>query len=250
MDGDRITLEDSLSLADFRRMMPSQANASAASLDLALRATDATRTSCAFLQRDLSDTALNEPLPESFSDDDLARARREGFQEGFAAAHAEAAASRAAAETMTLAAVAGAMADARRGVIDVSQRTAWAMAKAVGVAMRATVPALVRRSAGLETSALVAHILPGLAREPTIAIEVAPDLVAGISQKMSTLPEMQRGGITVNGVPGLAYGDARIFWGTGEARREPYVVWRQIMSAFAQEHLDDSIEQEDPNHGE
>jgi len=54
----------------------------------------------------------------------------------------------------------------------------------------------------------------------------------------------------VNGVPGLPYGDARILWGTGEARREPNAVWQQVMSAFAQEHLDDSIEQEDPDHGE
>jgi flagellar assembly protein FliH len=203
-----------------------------------------------FLQRDLSDTALHEPPPPSFGEDDIARARREGFGEGFAAAHAEAAASRAAAETLTLAAVAGAMLDARRGVVEVAQRTAMAMAKAVGAAMRATVPALVRQSAGLEISALVAHILPGLAREPTVAIDVAPDLVAGLSQKLSVLADMQRGGIAVNGVPGMPYGDARILWGTGEARREPYAVWQRVMSAFAQEHLDDSIEQENPDHGQ
>jgi len=120
----------------------------------------------------------------------------------------------------------------------------------VSAAMRATVPALVRQSAGLEISALVAHVLPGLAREPSVAIEVAPDLVAGLSLKMSGLPDMQRGGIVVTGVPGLPYGDARILWGTGEARREPHAVWQQVMSAFAREHLDDSIEQEELDHGQ
>jgi len=51
-------------------------------------------------------------------------------------------------------------------------------------------------------------------------------------------------------VPGLPYGDARILWGTGEARREPHAVWQQVMSAFAREHLDDSIEQEELDHGQ
>ena len=250
MDGDHITLGDSLSLADIRRMVPSRASAAAESPAFARGATDALRPRGVFLQRDLSDIALHEPPPPSFGEDDIARAKSEGFQEGFAAAHAEAAASRAAAETLTLAAVAGAMVDARRGVVEVAQRTAWAMAKAVSAAMRATVPALVRQSAGLEISALVAHVLPGLAREPSVAIEVAPDLVAGLSLKMSGLPDMQRGGIVVTGVPGLPYGDARILWGTGEARREPHAVWQQVMGAFAREHLDDSIEQEELDHGQ
>ncbi len=202
------------------------------------------------LQRDLSDAALRSPPPPHFDRDDIESAKQDGFQEGYVAAHAEAAASRAASEALTLAAVAGAMLEARQAVTDVAECTALAMARAVSAAMRATVPALMRRSAGLEIATLVEQILPGLAREPSIAVEVAPDLVAGLIGKLSGLPDMQRGGIIVRGVDGLPYGDARITWGAGDARREPDAVWQQVIDAFAQEHLIDAIAEGIPSHAE
>ena len=248
MDGDQILLRRPVSTSDFRRVHPQQTTAPAwaaqAGGDLVLGG----RPGGSLLYRDLSDEALRRPPPPSFSQDDLTRAQQEGFQEGYAAAHAEAAASRAAAETMALTAVASAMMEAHATVADVADRTACAFARAVTAAMRATVPELIRRSASFEIAALIAEILPGLSHEPTVVIGVAPDLVAGVTEKLARMDGMPRDGIRVCAEAGLQDGDARIVWGTGQASRQPFVVWQRVLEAFGQERLIAESEKEIESH--
>ncbi len=248
MDGDQILLRRPVSTGDFRRMHPQQTTAPAWPAQPAGDLVLGGRPGGSLLHRDLSDEALRRPPPPTFSQDDLARAQQEGFQEGYAAAHAEAAASRAAAETMALAAVANAMMEAHGAVADVADRTACAFAKAVTATMRAIMPELIRRSASREISALIAEILPGLSREPTVVIGVAPGLVAGLVDRLSRMDGMPRDGIRVCAEAGLQDGDARIVWGTGQASRQPFVVWQRILEAFGQEGLVAESEEEMESH--
>lgn len=190
------------------------------------------------LYRDLSDAALRAPPPITYSRDDLAEAERDGYRDGYAAAHAEAAQSRAAAETAALAAVASAMQEARGEVAGVAERTARAFAKLALAAMRATMPELMRRHAHLEISALVAEVLPGLAREPAIRVEVAPALAPGVGAKLASIDGGASERIVVVGCPGLPPGDVRIAWSAGRASREPSAVWGQVLAAFDEEGLD------------
>ena len=248
MDGDQSLLRRPVSTSDFRRVYPQQTTAPAWSVppasDLALGG----RPGGSLLYRDLSDEALRRPPPPTFSQDDLARAQQEGFQDGYAAAHAEAAASRAAAETMALTAVASVMMEAHGAVAGVAERTACAFAKAVTAAMHATMPELIRRSASFEIAALIAEILPGLSREPAVVIGVAPGLVAGLTEKLARMDGMPRDGIRVCAEAGLQDGDARIVWGTGQASRQPFVVWQRVLEAFGQERLIAESEEEIESH--
>jgi flagellar biosynthesis/type III secretory pathway protein FliH len=185
-----------------------------------------------FLRRDLSDAALRQPVAPTFGADELRAAREHSYDLGHAAGLAEAEAARAAFETMTLAAIAGAMASARTEIMAVAEDAATALARAVIAAMAASMPALVERSAVDEISALIDRLLPGLAREPNIRVLVAPDIAEAVGARLELLDPEDRARMTVAGQDGLAVGAARLVWSAGYAERRPDQVWRRIMDAF------------------
>ena len=185
-----------------------------------------------FLNRDLSDSALHQPAAPTFSGDDVMAARTQGHALGHAAGLEEAEASRAAFETMTLAAVAGAMASARSEIVTVAEAAALALARAVVAAMQVSMPLLVERTAVSEIDAMIALVLPGLAREPLIRVLVAPDVAQDLDARLDGLSLEDRGRITVAGREGMAPGAVRIVWSAGHAERRPHDLWQQVMAAF------------------
>ncbi|HEX3575162.1 MAG TPA: hypothetical protein VHU42_11225 [Rhodopila sp.] len=189
-----------------------------------------------FLQRDLSDEALRQPVEPVFSQAELAAARQQGFDAGHAAGIAAATASRAAAckaaEIKAIGVIASAMADARQESARVADLAAEALARTVVAAMDAVMPDLIRRSALNEVSAMLALVLPGLSREPAVRVEVAQEIAGSISATLGSLPTELSDKITVIGMNELRPGDTRVHWNAGYAGRQPAQVWQAVMDAL------------------
>jgi hypothetical protein len=81
-------------------------------------------------------------------------------------------------------------------------------------------------------SAVLAHVLPGLAREPTVQIEVPLEIVNSIAATLALLPLELRDAVTVTGLERLRPGEVRIHWASGQARRQPEQVWESVMAAL------------------
>lgn len=189
-----------------------------------------------FLQRDLSDEALRQPVEPLFSQAELAEVRQEGFDAGYAAGMAAAAASRAAAckaaEIKAIGAIASAMADALQESARVADLAAEALARTVVAAMDAVMPDLIRRSALNEVSAMLALVLPGLSREPAVRVEVSREIAGSIGATLGSLPAELSNKITVVGMDDLQPGDTRVHWNAGYAGRQPAQVWQSVMDVL------------------
>jgi flagellar biosynthesis/type III secretory pathway protein FliH len=189
-----------------------------------------------FLQRDLSDEALSKPAEPLFRQAELAAIRQEGFDAGHAAGLAAAAGSQAAyrtaAEVHALGVISAAMEGGCQQAASVADTAAAALAKALIASMRAVMPDLIQRTALNETGAMLACVLPGLSREPTIRIEVPRDIALYIEATLAPLAPEQRDKIHVIGKDGMSSGDARVHWTSGHARRQPAQIWQTVMEAL------------------
>ena len=201
------------------------------------RATPRTVHSPLFLQRDLSDEALRKPAEPLFAGAQLAAAREEGFEAGRVAGLADAAASRAsakaAAEIHGLGIIAAAMGDACKEAARIADMAADALARTLIAAMNAVMPELIQRSAVQEVSAMLAHILPGLSREPALRIEVSPEIADDIARAVTSLAPELADKVSVVGMDTVKTGDARVRWALGHAKRQPDAVWQSIMEALS-----------------
>jgi hypothetical protein len=187
------------------------------------------RTASLFLRRDLSVQALRLPAEPSFGPTDLAAARQSGFEAGHAAASAEAARSHAQAQALALGVIARAMTDSQAEAAHVADRAAGSVAQALVAALRAVMPDLIARAALGETGAMLAAILPGLSRELTIRVEVPGTIAKGIAATVAGLAAEHRDRIEVRCPDGLAAGEARVSWASGQAVRQPAEVWLAVM---------------------
>ena len=141
----------------------------------------ASRNTSLFLHRDLNDHALRKPPAQSFSPEELERTKQEGFEAGRQAGLDAAAASREAAQAATLDVLAGLLVDARAASAAAADQASAVLAQTLVSAMGAVMPDLVRRSAFNEAGAMLAHVLPGLSREPNVRVEVRPELADGMA---------------------------------------------------------------------
>jgi hypothetical protein len=196
-----------------------------------------------FLQRDLSPEALQRPPAPLFDRAELAASRLDGYAEGRAVALAEAASSHAQAVATALGLIATRLADSQARAALVADEAAGELTQALVAAMHAVMPDLIERAALRETGAMLAAVLPGLSREPTIRVEVPCDIAVGIAAAVATMLPEHRDRISVTCADGLPAGDARISWASGHALRQPAQVWRTVMDllepALAQPRLKD-----------
>jgi flagellar biosynthesis/type III secretory pathway protein FliH len=93
-------------------------------------------------------------------------------------------------------------------------------------------PDLIRRSAIGETRAMLAHVLPGLSREPVVRIEVPPNLVSYVEESCKPLAQRHSGMIVVTGESTMRPGDVRVHWNSGHAGRQPAQIWEAVMEAL------------------
>jgi flagellar assembly protein FliH len=196
-----------------------------------------------YLQRDLGDDALRQPPEPVFSSGDVAGARRDGWQDGHAAGLAEAAASLAAAQTTALEAIAVTMAAGHAENARVADDAAAELAATLVAALGAVMPDLIRRSALNEASAMLALVLPGLAREPDVRVEVPEAIAPGIEAALIRLSPEHRERIEVASPATIADGGVLVRWKAGLARRQPAEIWRSVMDV-----LEPALQPSAPNH--
>jgi flagellar biosynthesis/type III secretory pathway protein FliH len=189
-----------------------------------------------FLRRDLSEEALRKPVEPLFGRLELAAMRQEGFEAGHAVGLAAAAGSQAAfrtaSEVHALEIIAAAMKDGSQQAASVADEAATALAKALIAAMHAVMPNLIQRSALNEVGAMLAHVLPGLSREPTIRVEVPHEIADYIAATLASLVLEHRSKISVIGKDNMGPGEAGVHWGAGHARRQPALVWQAVMEVL------------------
>ncbi len=189
----------------------------------------ASRSTSLFLHRDLNDHALRRPQAQSFSPADLDQAKQAGFEAGRQAGLDAAAASREAAQAATLAVLAGLLVDARAASAAAADQAGAVLAQTLVSAMGAVMPDLVRRSAFNEAGAMLAHVLPGLSREPDVQVEVRTDLADGVAALVGRLAPDLSDRVTVQGFERMAAGEVRVRWSGGHARRQPAAIWQAVM---------------------
>lgn len=185
-----------------------------------------------FLRRDFSEQALRK-LPEpQFGHSQMAAARREGFDAGLLAGLAEAETSTLANQARAVGAIATAMADASIQASRVTDGAAAALAALLVATMRAVMPDLIRRSALGEVGAMLAHVLPGLARQPRVDVEVSSTIVDGVAAVLAVVAPDGTGRIVLRGSEIMEPGGISMSWSAGEARRRPAEVWRAVMDVI------------------
>ncbi len=185
-----------------------------------------------FLQRDFSEQALRKPLEPQFDLSQVNEARYEGFEAGRLAGLAAAAASISGAQARAVEAIALAMADADVQAARVADNSAATLAAALVAAIHAVMPDLIRRSALGEVGGMLAHVLPGLARQPRVDVEVPSGIAEGVATLVAVRSPSGAERIVVRGSEILEPGDVRVSWSAGEARRQPSAVWRAVMDVI------------------
>ena len=182
-----------------------------------------------FLRRDLSEQALRTPPAPQFDMSQVAQSRQDGFDAGRLAGLSEANASISANQARAVAAIAATMAVADAQAARVADAAAAALAAALVAAMHAVMPDLIRRSGLREVEAMLAHVLPGLSRQPQVRIEVPSDIADGVA---GIVAAAGAGRIAVHGSDAMEPGGAWVSWSAGEARRQPAEVWRAVMDVI------------------
>lgn len=185
-----------------------------------------------FLRRDFSEQALRKPAEPQFGTSQMAESRREGFEAGLLAGFAKAEASISADQARAIGAIATAMADAGIQATRVADGAAAILAAALVAAMHAAMPDLVRRSALGEVGAMLAHVLPGLARQPRVDVEVPSTIVDGVAAMLAVIAPGGVGRIVLRGSEVMESGGIWVSWSAGEARRCPAEVWRAVMDVI------------------
>ena len=185
-----------------------------------------------FLGRDLGEAALRAVPPPSFDAAEMDAARQEGFERGRLAGLAEADASLLADRTRALALAAARMAEADAHVAEVADRAAGVLAATLLAALRAAMPDLVARSALGEAGALLALVLPGLSREPSVRIEAPSAIALGVAASVAAFHALQ-GRVEVAGSDSMEPGGLSVSRSAGAASRRPSQVWDSIMHVIA-----------------
>jgi hypothetical protein len=165
-----------------------------------------------------------EPVePEMFApiitDEDIADARRDGFEAGQIAARAEAAlrlqdAARQSCERVGELALR--LAEARETYL---HNTVDAAAQLIFAALLATLPSLSARHVGHEILHLVRNTITGLAPDEIMTITVAPDCLAPLRDALATAPRDLARRVSLTSSDAMAQGDARLHWQDGAATR-------------------------------
>ncbi|MDH3791916.1 MAG: FliH/SctL family protein [Rhodospirillales bacterium] len=168
--------------------------------------------------------------PPRFSEEDLAKARSEGFAAGQAAGGEEArrATDHAAAEA--LAALAGHFEAAAAQLAEANDNRVRRAIEIAVVVLRKVFPELSRRNALIETEALIGQCLAQLPDEPRVVIRVTDALLDPLNEQIAALAEKAgfEGKIVLLAEESLSASDVRVEWADGGAERDTDCLWAEI----------------------
>jgi len=177
--------------------------------------------------------AVVEEPPQAISPEELTAARAAGFEEGRRTALADAAAAQDAAIAATLPIIADRLTALLSGLDDIRDDSERAAAELAVAIARKFVPALTRRGALDEVTALAAECLREALHEPRVAVRVPDAVFEAIRDRLDALKTAAgfEGRIVVLAEETMQGADCRIEWADGGAERDEARLWREIDAA-------------------
>jgi flagellar assembly protein FliH len=179
-----------------------------------------------------------EPLPPpapTFSEEQMAAARRESYERGKKEGSAEMLAGIEQKTATALEKIAAGMEGVMQAQVESSEATKRDAAALSVAVVRKLFPKLNAEHGPNEVLAMLQDVLSNLIREPRITILVANDTSDGIRTKIEDFLERRgfRGALVVQGDAALGPGDCRIEWMDGEATRDSGALLAEIEAAAA-----------------
>ena len=193
--------------------------------------------------------------PLTVTEDDLARVRAEGIDEGRAQAIAEASDTTENRTAKALEAIAERLSELLQ-----EREEAYAAAEcdAIGVAVaiaRKMVPGLLKRDALEEIENTVSSVISQVHGVPEMGVRVSENLGDILDERLATLRQLKglSARLTFAADPALAEGDCRVEWTGGGAERIAAVTWSEVDAiiernlGFVPAIAGNSGDQDDPN---
>lgn len=171
--------------------------------------------------------------PPAISPEELSAARTAGFEEGRRAGAAETTAAHDAALAATLSVVADRLTALVSGLDDIRQESERAATEIAVAIARKFVPALTRRGALDEVTALAAECLREALHEPRVAVRVPDAVFEPLRGRLDALAAAAGfdGKIVVLADETMQGADCRVEWADGGAERDEARLWREIDAA-------------------
>ncbi|MEO1249848.1 MAG: FliH/SctL family protein [Pseudomonadota bacterium] len=185
-------------------------------------------------EEDVPPPEAEEPAP-TFDQEAVEAARKEGFDEGFAAGREEAENAAAARSAKAMEDIATAMAGIDQDRTDeIAEAASDALTMAVAV-VRKLFPTLRTKLADKEIRAFVSQRLGDAGDAKTLKIQVHEDLCEPITTQMTELAKQSgfNGTLSVQADPDLAPGDVRLDWREGGVERVYETLWTGLEAALS-----------------
>ncbi len=171
--------------------------------------------------------------PRCTADPSGLRCHGETYAEGVHAGQQMRAEHDAAAATHLTQHIATALETAHSAATAIAEDTADALGQAVMAMLAAALPATMRHLGAREAASIANAILPSLAREPAVTIEVAPDAAVTVGLAVDALPPMQRARVTLHVDAHAEPGALRITWAGGALRHDPAAALTRVRAILA-----------------
>ncbi len=171
-----------------------------------------------------------KPAKPKFGEEDLEKARAEGFAAGMESGRQEAMQSTEQQISQALSAITGQLTGLSQAQVQASERQTRGAVEAALTVLRKMFPRLADRHGLAEIESVVCDCLERLRTEPRIVIRIADSLLDQVEQRVSQLAVRAGfdGKIIFLSQEGLHPGDIRVEWADGGAERDSDRLWHEI----------------------
>ena len=171
-----------------------------------------------------------EVVVPTFSEEDLERARKEGYDKGHDAGRREATEATEQKLLETVEAAGQHLTTLCNAQLEANQEIAKEMITVAVAIAKKMFPDLNARNALGEVERVVQETLKAITDEPRVQIQVPPELREPFMERLSTLTNRAGfdGKVFVNPDPSLNAGDCRVEWSNGAAVRDTNEMWEMV----------------------
>jgi flagellar biosynthesis/type III secretory pathway protein FliH len=163
-----------------------------------------------------------------FTEQELAAARREGYEAGVADLRAATLEAHEAAVAQSLSAIVTSLADTQTAAERIAEAAAEGVARVLLRILSTILPALCIRHGADEIEAVMRRVLPRLKSEPSIVVQVNPDNAEALRARLEGFAPDLIERVTFQATEAIEPGDVRLSWQDGEAVRDCAALWREI----------------------
>lgn len=159
------------------------------------------------------------PARCAITDEDIARAREEGFAAGFRAGQEEEVNRQALQSERALQQIANRLQDLADGRAEHISRGVEATARLIIASLSTLLPSLSARHAPAEIEQFLRDVMSDLAPNCVVAVSISPELLEHVRSRLSGLPREQAQRVVLRPDDSVPIGDARLAWEGGSASR-------------------------------